>query len=62
MSATGGKVRAMRHGMMNIAYRNFHRDGKDLRPNGRTTRAVRREAIVRDYEAIMERIATHPQE
>ena len=62
MSATGGKVHAMRHGMMDIACRNFHRDGKDLRPNGRTARAARREAIVRDYEAIMERIATHPQE
>ena len=62
MSATGGKVRAMRHGMMNIAHRDFHRDDKDLRSNGKTTRAARRETTVRNYEAIMEKIATHPQE
>ena len=62
MSATGGKVRAMRHGMINIAHRDFHRGDKDLRSNVKTTRAARREAIVRNYEAIMEKIATHPQE
>ena len=62
MSATGGKIRAMRHRMINIAHRDFYRDDKDIRPNVKTARADRREVIVGKYEAIMEKIATHPQE
>ena len=62
MSTTGGKVRAMRHKMMRAVHQNFHRDDGNVRPNARTTRANRREAMIRKYEAIMERIAAHPQE
>ena len=62
MSTTGGKVRAMRHKMMRAVHRNFHHDDGNDRPNARTTRANRKEAMIRKYEAIMEGIAAHPQE
>ena len=60
MSVTGGKVRAMRHKMMRAVHQNFHHDDGNIRQTARMTRANRREAILRKYEAIMERIAAHP--
>ena len=62
MSVTGGKVRAMKHKMMRAVQQNFHHDDGNVRQTARMTRANRREAVLRKYEAIMEGIAAHPQE
>jgi len=52
----------MRHKMMHAVHQNFHHDDGNIRPTARMTRANRREAVLRKYEATMEGIAAHPQE